>query len=387
MTGGEAGRENQTGKAEGRNYGIDLLRIVCMYLICVLHVCGQGGAMTHYTGRDASWYAVYILETAGYCAVNTYGMISGYVGIASRRRPARIVELWLRVLWYSGLGTLAGIFLFHLPAEEDTLWKAIFPTMWKTYWYFSAYAGVFVIAPYLDRMVKALTDGQKKKLMITLFLLCSVFTMVPRASTTGSDFLGLAAGYSFLWLAVMYVIGACVRMLSDANDKFLNRSGLFYVILYAACVFVTWISKILIENHTKSVYGEARYGRLLFSYTGPTIVICAFALLMIFSRIRVKGGAAKGIIRFLSPLAFSVYLVQVQPYFWNYWLKGRYVFIAQNGPVSACVLVLIFSAVLYLLCTAVDLIRMLVFRIVPVRKISEKVTGYALKVFDRFDKE
>ena len=90
--------------------------------------------------------------------------------------------------------------------------------MWKTYWYFSAYAGVFVIAPYLDRMVKALTDGQKKKLMITLFLLCSVFTMVPRASTTGSDFLGLAAGYSFLWLAVMYVIGACVRMLSDAND-------------------------------------------------------------------------------------------------------------------------------------------------------------------------
>lgn len=398
----------------GRNYGIDLLRLVCMYLICVLHVCGQGGAMTHYIGREASWYTVYILETAGYCAVNTYGMISGYVGISSRRRPSRIVELWLRVFWYSALGSLIGVNVFGLPVDEKTLWKAIFPTMWNTYWYFSSYVGVFVIAPYLNRMVRALSDGQKKKLMITLFLLCSVFTMVPRASTTGGDFLGLGAGYSFLWLAVMYVMGACVRLLTEQGETLtgkdagssqvsaipgqepenvkkrkglLNRGTSFYVILYTACVLLTWISKILIENYSRGIYGEPRYGRLLFSYTGPTIVICAFALLMIFSRIRIRGSVPTAIIRFLAPLAFSVYLVQVHPYFWNYYLKGRYSFIALQSPLPAFFLVLFWAAVLYLECTAIDLIRMLVFRLIPVRKMTEKLTDFVLRPLNRLEKQ
>ena len=166
------GRERQE-----RNLGIDLLRIFCMFLICILHVCGQGRAMVRYVGREEVWYSVYILETAAYCAVNTYGMISGYVGIRSVRRPSRLVELWLRVFWYSALGTLIAVTVFHLPVESDTLYKALFPTMWKTYWYFSSYVGVFVVEPYLNRLVKSLGSTGKKKLMITLFLLCSVFPL------------------------------------------------------------------------------------------------------------------------------------------------------------------------------------------------------------------
>ena len=113
------GRERQQ-----RNLGIDLLRIFCMFLICILHVCGQGRAMVRYAGREEVWYSVYILETAAYCAVNTYGMISGYVGVRSVRRPSRIVELWLRVFWYSALGTL-------IPCGRPT---GIFQAMWACLW-------------------------------------------------------------------------------------------------------------------------------------------------------------------------------------------------------------------------------------------------------------
>ena len=370
------GRERQE-----RNLGIDLLRIFCMFLICILHVCGQGRAMVRYVGREEVWYSVYILETAAYCAVNTYGMISGYVGIRSVRRPSRLVELWLRVFWYSALGTLIAVTVFHLPVESDTL-----------------YAG-------------------KKKLTITLFLLCSVFTMVPRVAKTGGDFLGIGAGYSFLWLAVMYITGACVRELTDQNGPerqkqersesggaetsiteaeetagmkehdseknvdFLHRSGGFYVMLYTICVLVTWISKILIENWTTSVFGEARYGRLLFSYASPTIVICAFCLLMIFSRLKCRGRGLRGLIRFFSPLAFSVYLLQLQPYFWEYVLAGRYQFIAKLGPAAACLMVLVMAAALYLECTAVDLVRMAAFRLLHIRRVAQVITDFALRPF------
>lgn len=379
-----------TENRKSRNYGIDLLRIVCMYMICILHVNGQGGAMTHHLGMEASWKTVVLLEVISYCACNTYGMISGYVGIDVKRRPARIVELWLTVFWYSALGTLIGVFAFHLPAEEDTLWKAGFPTMWKTYWYFSSYVGVFFIAPYLNKMVKTLGDTEKKRLCLMLFLLTSVFTMVPRASTTGSDFLGIGAGYSFLWLAVMYVTGACIRELtreeggSDREEKkdLLHRGRLFYLLLFAVCVILTWLSRFLIEDFTKAVYGQARYVRLLYSYAGPTMVISAYALLMIFKGIQPSGGIRK-IIRILSPMAFSVYLVQVQPYFWNYALKGECSFIAGEAPLLSLVMVLGCAALLYLFCTVIDIPRMLVFRLLHIRRLTQRFTDWVLRPFDK----
>lgn len=383
----------EPGKHE-RNYGIDLLRIFCMYLICILHVCGQGGAMTHILGKEASWMTVYLLEAAGYCAVNTYGMISGYVGAASGHRPSRIVELWLRVFWYSSLGTLAGVFIYHLPVESGTLCKAIFPTMWKTYWYFSSYIGVFFIAPYLNRMVLALGKAAQKKLLVTLFLVFSVFTMVPRASTTGSDFLGIGAGYSFVWLAVMYVMGGCVRELTDgvadpAEEKtgrkdFLHKSTAFYVILYIMCVLITWASRFVIGYITVSAFGEQRYYRLLFSYAGPTVVLSAYALLMVFSRMKIEKKAARQAIRLISPMAFSVYLVQVQPYFWDYALKGACSFIAGKNPAAAFLLVLSCAALLYLLCSAIDVVRVLIFKVLNIRKCAEVFTDLAGKPFRRY---
>ena len=70
-----------------RNDGIDLLRIVSMYMITILHVCGQGGAMVRIASHPATYYACWLLETMCMCAVNCYGLISGYVGVKSTFRP------------------------------------------------------------------------------------------------------------------------------------------------------------------------------------------------------------------------------------------------------------------------------------------------------------
>ena len=43
---------------------------------------------------------------AAYCAVNCYGLISGYVGIYLKYRYTNIVILWLQVVLYSAGCTL-----------------------------------------------------------------------------------------------------------------------------------------------------------------------------------------------------------------------------------------------------------------------------------------
>ena len=91
--------------------------------------------------------------------------------------------------------------------------------------------------------------------------------------------------------------------------------------------------------------------------------------------------AVKALIRFLSPLCFSVYLVQVQPYFWNYYLKGRYSAIARLAPLPAMGKVLLTALLLYLFCLAVDLLRALLFRILSVRKLAAWLTDIFLVQF------
>ena len=381
-----------------RRYGIDLLRILSMYLICILHVAGQGGVMIRYTQSPGAYYAVWVLETAAYCAVNVYGMISGYVGVSARHRPSRIVELWFTVFWYSALGTLIGVQIFHHPLEEGSLYQALLPASWKTYWYFSAYVGVFVLAPYLSKMVKALTDAERKALILSVFLLFTCLTMVPRVAVSGADWLNLSAGYSFVWLALLYLTGASIRCLTDQtvcqgnipasangnrNEKgdFYHRGKLFYLLLYLGMTLIAWGSKILIENHTRAVYGKALYGRLLSSYVAPTTFLAGLALLLLFSKVRIQAEAVKALIRFLSPLCFSVYLVQVQPYFWNYYLKGRYSAIARLAPLPAMGKVLLTALLLYLFCLAVDLLRALLFRILSVRKLAAWLTDIFLVPF------
>ena len=70
-----------------RNYGIDLLRMLSMFMIVNLHVLGQGGAMVRIVGDEAGYYAAWFLETCAYCAVDCYGLISGYVGVNGSSGP------------------------------------------------------------------------------------------------------------------------------------------------------------------------------------------------------------------------------------------------------------------------------------------------------------
>lgn len=57
-----------------RNYGLDMLRMICMFLIVNLHVLSPGGAMARVQGNEGTYYACWFLETCAYCAVDCYGI-------------------------------------------------------------------------------------------------------------------------------------------------------------------------------------------------------------------------------------------------------------------------------------------------------------------------
>lgn len=71
---------------EQRNRGVDLLRMVAMWMVVILHILNKGGALGASAPLSAGRETALLLDMAAYCAVDCYGMISGYVGAGHRFR-------------------------------------------------------------------------------------------------------------------------------------------------------------------------------------------------------------------------------------------------------------------------------------------------------------
>ena len=132
-----------------KNYGIDALRVLAMFMVTILHILTQGGILNA-SGRFTSQYeAGWLLQTMAFCAVNVYALISGYVWVYAKYRYRNLIELWLQVIFYTILiTTLFGVLVPSSVSAMEWI-KAIFPVMFNQYWYFSSYVALFLFMPLL----------------------------------------------------------------------------------------------------------------------------------------------------------------------------------------------------------------------------------------------
>lgn len=93
--------ENSLLSSDRRNYGIDLLRMLSMFMVSVLHVLGQGSVLSASGKIPLNYAFAWFLEISAYCAVNCYALISGYVGVKSRFKYTTSLIFGFR--WFSTL--------------------------------------------------------------------------------------------------------------------------------------------------------------------------------------------------------------------------------------------------------------------------------------------
>ena len=77
-----------------RNLGIDLLRILSMLMVVINHLISQGGVLESVAIYSAAYWVLIFMETLCYCAVNTFILISGYVGYNSRFQYTNIISMY-----------------------------------------------------------------------------------------------------------------------------------------------------------------------------------------------------------------------------------------------------------------------------------------------------
>ena len=350
-----------------RNYGVDLLRLVAMFMIVILHVSGQGGVLEASTERGE--YAVnWVLEAFAFCAVNCYAMISGYVSFSTEEKPhryARYIELWLQVVFW---GVVIGMVFKLLKPDEialRTVMKALLPVTTKRYWYFTAYTAVFFLAPWLNRLARVCDKRSLGGLVLTGFVLFCVIEPVAVAFNGG---FAMNGGYGFAWLAYLYMVGAYFRK-SNAENRFSAVTLLLGALLMGTVSWAWRMGLFMLQDGTSlAVFLK----KISISYMFPTVVGMAMCLVLLFSKLELKQKTKK-LVAFLSPAAFGVYLIHTNAYMYHIWLKNRFAFICDFKLACQPLAVIGVSLAIFAACLMIEKLRIALFRLLGVRKFADRL--------------
>lgn len=352
-----------------RNYGIDFLRMVLMLMVVVLHILGHGGVIRATGDMTLKYGTAWLLESFAYCAVNSYALISGYVYISSKYRVSSFVQIWLQALVYS-LGIAVCMWILKPESfSPERLIFFLFPVSNHGYWYLSAYAGLFVLIPFLNAAIHAIPKETIKIYMGALFFVFTVLTTV-----FGHDPFSFDDGYGTFWLAYMYAVGACMRKYGWW-DTLRTRKAL---LIYLGSVLVSWGVKMGSERIAMWLQKEPPTAFNLISYTSPTMVLAAVALFLMFKNIVVAPVAARFIAEF-SPAAFGVYLIHEHDSISRYFVIDKFGFLAEYSTPVMVMAVLVLAAAVFAVCLLIDWVRVKVFRRLRVKErletLESKIAG------------
>ena len=354
-------RQQATGNSH--NYGLDLLRIVAMFMIVMIHVLGYGGVRDTPAKLTVNYNIAWLMNTAAYCAVNCYALISGYNGLHARHKVSGIIALWLKAAFY-GVAITAAVCVAAPGSVGVREWvKACFPVMFRQYWYFTAYFALFPFMKLLNAGVDSLPRKTLRNSLIGIIFVLSVMQ-----TAFHRDVFGTSGGFSMLWLMVMYILGAYVRK----YDALRNVGSLAALSGYAAAVVIAWGAKLAAEYITLRLTGTARGGNVLTLYTSPMMILAALCLLAVFSRLRLSGLALKAV-KILAPGTFSVYLIHLQRLLLRHAITGRFTAYASYSPLKMVCAVIITTLAIYILCAAVDFLRAMIFRASGIEALPAKI--------------
>lgn len=349
-----------------RNYGIDLLRLVSMFMVVVLHVLGRGGILSNVESTTVKGEIFWLIEIFCYCAVNVFAIISGVVGLKSNHQFSNLIGLCLQLVFYSII--LSSIYVgFSLFNGSDitikSLFSYLFPSI-RSLWYFSAYFCLFFFMPILNSIIENTPRNVLRNAAIFVFV---VFCGFCRISDKVAN---LNNGYSVLWLAILYLTGAYISKYGLLSKLPAHKAFLGYL----ACVFLTSLSRIAFGLVGKGI-------NILVSYTSPTILFAALFLVITFKNMDL-GSKTKKAVAFLSPMAFGVYLIHSHPVIFER-IMNSFVRVAFMPIYYAPIIVFAIALAIYISCLFFDWLRLMLFKACKIKNLSVWLENSIGKVISR----
>ena len=348
-----------------RNHGIDFIRIIAMYGIVVNHIMYGEKTLSKYN----KFKQLKLLHILLFWHNNGFIFISGFVGYKAHKY-SNLFYLWISVFFYSVIIHL--IYLKYKPQIiiNDKFYYNLFPIIFNRYWFFTAYFGMYLFLPIIN---KGIADLNKSELKICFISLLVIFVFWHDVMNLDNDIFLINKGFSVLWLLIFYISGA---YFGKYKTKFFETKQFYYFLInFLIYVFTSILYYIIYNYETNSLNIDIKLRIIIIlkhvlteNYDSNLKVIQSISVISFMSQINYNKYLGN-IISSIGNLIFGVYLIHN-----NKCIKEDIInnlFNNEKNDISVSSVYRLFmtkSLLILIICIIIDYLRNCLFHFLKIRK-------------------
>lgn len=360
----------QTVSKPNRQVNIELLRILSMFFIVCNHFLGFGLSLQDYDMSDPNRFALWFLRGVCYTGTNIFILISAYFQCKSQFKAKSILLIVCQVWFYSTLIYLLSILFGLIEFSYKGMLTSFLPILSSSYWFVTCYVGLYILSPFINKFIHALTKKQHLTLLVILFVF---FSVIPNFFYN-SPWLNWGGSTGIVWFVFLYLVAAYLRLYTDISNVSKKKIS---VLLFLFMLFPL-LSKIIIANLTYCLTGEIIGSSIFFMNNSVIIFPLSIIFFLTFKKIKILSRSATSVISYVASSVFSIYLIsehpQLREYIWSFSTE-----IVVDNLMSIPISVIFISCAIMFLCIAIDQIRKFIFLIISKTNIPQKIERFVSK--------
>ena len=358
-----------------RSSSIELLRIISMLFVVSSHyfVHGQLDRSIMDMGINR---IIFDLSDIGNLGVDIFILISGYFMINKGYNLNKFFKLISHVAFYS----ISVYIILLLINEQQFNLKSFlfvcFPTIFVQYWFFTAYIVLYLLHPFINKLLNSLDT---RSYCIYLILMMIIWSIIP------TFMLRNLYGSEIPQFILLYSLGAFIR-LNPINKELQKKYSL---ILISSITFILITSIIVLNIISNRINSLSNYIASFYQRNSIFIIMLAIGLFTFFKNLNIKHN---NFINNSAKCIFGVYLIHdnkfIRPLLWEKLLpNGAY----ENSP-YLIVHMIASVLIVYVVCTIIEYLRIHLieaplFKILdkPIEKFNKLIRETFNHLYNKFD--
>ena len=281
---------------------LSFLKTIGMFAVIAIHVvCTPFSYFEKYYTKTGEFLSYFITNSLRAWAVPVFVMVSGVLFLGREITFEKICKKYLKrillvTLIFGTLFAFMEIFFterkINLSAFLRSLINVYSGKLWDHMWFLYMIAGLYLVTPFLQKMIHALSENEIQKFLVVLFVFSVI---IPLADSITNIKFGWYIPFNSVWL-FYYILGYAVH-----TETVKIRPAISFVFIISG---ILWCIAGQFISEMKNPVGAS------ILYSEPSSLTGVMMALGIFSLAKTKCRTEENFIDTkIVPLSFGVYVV------------------------------------------------------------------------------